>query len=61
MTGVYCQFPQPQWTWVLVQFWAIKTLAACGLEEHMQITLICENHQFHVIYCVTLAYVLYFE
>ena len=21
----------------------------------------CEDHQFHVIYCVTLAYVLYFE
>jgi hypothetical protein len=21
----------------------------------------CKNHQFHVIYCVTLAYVLYFE
>jgi hypothetical protein len=30
------------------------TLAAHGLEE-------CENHQFYDIYCVTLAYVLYFE
>ncbi len=41
---------------------AVITLAAHGLVEHMQITLIfCKNHQFHVIYCVTITYVLYFE
>ena len=41
--------------WVLFVPW--QTLAARGLEEHVRITLIFfENHQFHVIYCVTLAY-----
>jgi hypothetical protein len=36
------------------------TLAAHGLVEHVRITLnFFENHQFHVIYCVTLAYVLF--
>ena len=36
------------------------TLAARGLEEHVRITLIFfENHPFHVIYWVTLAYVLF--
>ena len=34
----------------------VPTLAARGLEEHVWITLI---HQFHVIYCATLAYVLF--
>ena len=31
-----------------------RTLAARGLEEH-------ENHQFYVIYCITLAHELYFK
>ena len=39
------------------------TLAARGLEEHVRITYpdFFENHQFHVIYCVTLAYVLFLK
>ncbi len=37
-----------------------KTLAVRGLEEHVWITLIFENHQFHVIYCVTLAFFVLF-
>ena len=39
------------------------TLAAHGLEEHVRITTLIffENHQFHVVYCVTLAYVLFFS
>jgi hypothetical protein len=40
-----------------------NTLAARGLEEHVRITYpdFFENHQFHVIYCVSLAYVLFLK
>jgi len=36
------------------------TLAARGLEEHVQITLIFRESSFHVIYCVTLAFMYFF-
>ncbi len=38
-----------------------QTLAARGLEEHVQVSLIFAIRQFHVIYCFTLVYVLDFE
>jgi hypothetical protein len=44
--------------------WAhIAPIAVKLLNEHVQITLIFlfENHQFHIIYCVTLAYVLFLK
>ena len=44
--------------WALVN--TTTTLAAHGLEEHScYYPDFFENHQFHVIYCVTLAYVLF--
>ena len=42
-----------------ISVWAV-TLAARGLEEHVQITLIFRESSFHVIYCVTLAFMYFF-
>jgi hypothetical protein len=38
-----------------------KTLAARGLEEHIYASFpdFCDNRPFYVIYCDTLAYVLF--
>ena len=46
---------------LLVHLKIKKHSLARGLKEHANYPDFCKNHQFHVIYCVTLAYALYFE
>ncbi len=38
-----------------------NTLCIRAGETYANYLDFCKNHQFHVIYCVTLTYVLYFE